>query len=277
MCVRQADRTAKTGNSTRADYRPVLSYILNDYMFRCPTWRAAHLLQEKSQPGVDVYVFQFSHPTRVSPPSAIFRAQCPDAADERRISRTLVVFLPSYSRTTSLPRLTPPSCVCVVDAGAAVPRMPRAVMPHLGAALRLQQPRRDPRGLRHGLRGAQQLHRLRSAPRPHYPTPSPRTHHALPSWDHPVITHPAAPSLPRNILPFSSFCPCGVADFLTDLVWGVFLKVDEDEKLASLMSDYWTTFAKTSTPNFNGAPLDWKLWKGKRRCVCVFTCVWTGE
>jgi hypothetical protein len=74
MFVRQADRTAKTGNSTRADYRPVLSYILNDYMFRCPTWRAAHLLQEKSQPGVDVYVFQFSHPTRVSPASALFRA-----------------------------------------------------------------------------------------------------------------------------------------------------------------------------------------------------------
>jgi hypothetical protein len=52
-------------NSTRIDYRPVLSNILNDYMFRCPTWRAAHLLQEKSTPAAPVYVFQFSHPTRV--------------------------------------------------------------------------------------------------------------------------------------------------------------------------------------------------------------------
>lgn len=53
-------------NSTRIDYRPVLSSILNDYMFRCPTWRAAHLLQEKSTRNAPVYVFQFSHPTRVS-------------------------------------------------------------------------------------------------------------------------------------------------------------------------------------------------------------------
>lgn len=71
---------------------------------------------------------------------------------------------------------------------------------------------------------------------------------------------------------FLSRCPFvrySTADFVTNLVWGVFFKVDEDEKLASLMSDYWTAFAKTSDPNFNGAPIDWKLWKGKRRCVRV--------
>lgn len=63
-CVWQAQQCR--GNSTvKADFRPVLSSILNDYMFRCPSWRAAHLLQEKSRPGVPVYVYQFSHPTRV--------------------------------------------------------------------------------------------------------------------------------------------------------------------------------------------------------------------
>ena len=62
----QAQGEKSRQNSTRIDYRPVLSNILNDYMFRCPTWRAAHLLQEKSLPTAPVYVFQFSHPTRVS-------------------------------------------------------------------------------------------------------------------------------------------------------------------------------------------------------------------
>jgi hypothetical protein len=46
------------------DYRPVLSQIFNDYLFRCPSWRAAQLLSEKAAVGVPVYVYEFAHPTK---------------------------------------------------------------------------------------------------------------------------------------------------------------------------------------------------------------------
>lgn len=65
MTCHQAEKQCRANATAKADYRPVLSSILNDYMFRCPSWRAAHLLQEKSRPGVPVYVYQFAHPTRV--------------------------------------------------------------------------------------------------------------------------------------------------------------------------------------------------------------------
>ena len=46
------------------DYRPVVSQIINDYLFRCPSWRAAQLLSEKAAVGVPVYVYEFAHPTK---------------------------------------------------------------------------------------------------------------------------------------------------------------------------------------------------------------------
>jgi len=46
------------------DYRPVLADIITDYVFRCPSWRAAQLLATSSTLGTPVYVYEFSHPTR---------------------------------------------------------------------------------------------------------------------------------------------------------------------------------------------------------------------
>ncbi len=58
------------------DYRPVMSCIIHDYLFECPTRRIAHLLQERSQ--APVYVYEFAHPSRnprkpPSPPQFIKR------------------------------------------------------------------------------------------------------------------------------------------------------------------------------------------------------------
>jgi len=47
------------------DFRAVLSEILNDYMFRCPNWKAANGLYEVSAPGAQIYVYEFSHPTSI--------------------------------------------------------------------------------------------------------------------------------------------------------------------------------------------------------------------
>ncbi|KAG5186546.1 Alpha/Beta hydrolase protein [Tribonema minus] len=53
------------------DYRPVMSQIIHDYLFRCPLRRTAHLLQDRRDRSENpagtppVFVYEFSHPTTV--------------------------------------------------------------------------------------------------------------------------------------------------------------------------------------------------------------------
>jgi carboxylesterase type B len=50
------------------DYRPVMSRIMDDYLFRCPAWHFAHSLSRnrynRGQKN-NVYVYQFSHSTHI--------------------------------------------------------------------------------------------------------------------------------------------------------------------------------------------------------------------
>jgi carboxylesterase type B len=50
------------------DYRPVMSRIISDYLFRCPSWHYAHSLSHnRVQRGKknNVYVYRFSQPTHM--------------------------------------------------------------------------------------------------------------------------------------------------------------------------------------------------------------------
>jgi hypothetical protein len=50
------------------DYRPVMSRIIDDYLFRCPAWHLANTLsRDRVQRGQqnNVYVYQFSHSTHI--------------------------------------------------------------------------------------------------------------------------------------------------------------------------------------------------------------------
>lgn len=50
------------------DYRPVMSRIIDDYLFRCPAWHLAHSLsRDRVERGRNnnVYVYQFSHSTHI--------------------------------------------------------------------------------------------------------------------------------------------------------------------------------------------------------------------
>ena len=77
------EKALKGAARVSVDYRPVMSRIINDYLFRCPSWHYAHLLslqrvnksksserRRKNNHGeVDnqnnVYVYRFSQPTHV--------------------------------------------------------------------------------------------------------------------------------------------------------------------------------------------------------------------
>lgn len=57
------------------------------------------------------------------------------------------------------------------------------------------------------------------------------------------------------------------AEVFNDLFWDVLFKTNADERLASLMSEFWIAFGKTADPNYKGASIRWPQWKGRRRWV----------
>lgn len=64
---RKRQKALKEAAKVVIDYRPIMSRIINDYLFRCPSWHYAHLLS-KNRVHKDinnVYVYRFSQPTHV--------------------------------------------------------------------------------------------------------------------------------------------------------------------------------------------------------------------
>jgi carboxylesterase type B len=66
--ARAKARALREAAKVVVDYRPVMSRIIDDYLFRCPAW---HLAQSLSRDRVErgrnnnVYVYQFSHSTHI--------------------------------------------------------------------------------------------------------------------------------------------------------------------------------------------------------------------
>lgn len=65
---RRRQKSLKEAGKVTVDYRPVMSRIINDYLFRCSSWHFAHELSRnrvgRNQTN-NVYVFRFSQPTHV--------------------------------------------------------------------------------------------------------------------------------------------------------------------------------------------------------------------
>jgi len=62
-------KSLKEAAKVVVDYRPVMSSIINDYLFRCPSWSFAHLLSEsrhvRGKDQNNIYVYHFSLPTHI--------------------------------------------------------------------------------------------------------------------------------------------------------------------------------------------------------------------
>jgi carboxylesterase type B len=67
--ARKKAKALKEAAKVVVDYRPVMSRIIDDYLFRCPTWHYAHLVslgRERCGKHKDnVYVYRFSQPTHI--------------------------------------------------------------------------------------------------------------------------------------------------------------------------------------------------------------------
>ena len=65
---RMRAKALKEAAKVVVDYRPVMSRIITDYLFRCPSWHYAHSLSEnrvKKGKKNNVYVYRFSQPTHI--------------------------------------------------------------------------------------------------------------------------------------------------------------------------------------------------------------------
>jgi carboxylesterase type B len=66
--IRAKERALKQAAKVVVDYRPVMSRIIDDYLFRCPAWHFAHKLSrnrlERGKTN-NVFVYQFSHSTHI--------------------------------------------------------------------------------------------------------------------------------------------------------------------------------------------------------------------
>jgi carboxylesterase type B len=62
-------RALKEAAKVVVDYRPVMSRIIDDYLFRCPSWHYAHLVsldrERRGKYKNNVYVYRFSQPTHI--------------------------------------------------------------------------------------------------------------------------------------------------------------------------------------------------------------------
>jgi len=67
--ARLKQKALKEAAKVNVDYRPVMSAIINDYLFRCPSWHFAQLLTRKRAQSEahenNVYVYRFSLPTHI--------------------------------------------------------------------------------------------------------------------------------------------------------------------------------------------------------------------
>jgi len=67
--LKMKEKALKEAAKVVVDYRPVMSAIVGDYLFRCPSWHFAQLLtRNRSRGGKDennVFVYRFSLPTHI--------------------------------------------------------------------------------------------------------------------------------------------------------------------------------------------------------------------
>lgn len=77
---RKKQRALKEAAKVVVDYRPVMSRIIDDYLFRCPTWHYAHLISLNRAKGGkhknNVYVYRFSQPTHIPGYKACWGKSC---------------------------------------------------------------------------------------------------------------------------------------------------------------------------------------------------------
>ncbi|GMI06818.1 hypothetical protein TrVE_jg14387 [Triparma verrucosa] len=107
--AKQKARALKEAAKVAVDYRPVMSTIIDDYLFRCPSWklasqltgqRASYFAQNTSASSTsnstNVYVYRFSQPTHVAGYPECWGLAC-HTAEMPYIFNSIPIIMEEYS------------------------------------------------------------------------------------------------------------------------------------------------------------------------------------
>lgn len=108
---RAKQRALKEAAKVAIDYRPVMSRIINDYLFRCPSWHFAHLISRNrvhKRKNNNVYVYRFSQPTHIPGCKECWGKSC-HTAELPYVFQSIEVIRSNYSTTSQYAQDEAPS------------------------------------------------------------------------------------------------------------------------------------------------------------------------
>jgi carboxylesterase type B len=229
--LKAKEKALKEAAKVAIDYRPVMSRIINDYLFRCPSWHYAHLLslqrmnrykQERverqkrnrtpSHPYIrdsdtmlrnNVYVYRFSHSTHVPGFLECWGKSC-HTAELPFVFEAMAIIRSDYSTLSD-----------IAQKEAPVP--PEYPYTDLLAAYR--------GGLEDSSKSA-------------------------------IVDDGSSNTLSSRLSNYTSYFQRVLNHFFED-----YFKEDADEEIAHDMARRWTAFAKTGNPNYEGSKVSWVPWR----------------
>ncbi|KAL3920835.1 MAG: hypothetical protein SGILL_003061 [Bacillariaceae sp.] len=228
--LKAKEKALKEAAKVAIDYRPVMSRIINDYLFRCPSWHYAHLLslqrmnrynreQKKRQkrnrtpshPYIrdsdtmlrnNVYVYRFSHSTHVPGFLECWGKSC-HTSELPFVFEAMAIIRTDYSSLSDI-------------AQTEAPKPPEYPYTDLLAAYR------------GGLEESKSEN----------------------------VDVGSSSSLSSRLSNYTSYFQRVLNHFFED-----YFKEDADEEIAHDMARRWTSFAKTGNPNYEGSKVKWVPWR----------------
>eukprot|EP00592_Proboscia_alata_P014665 CAMPEP_0194400332 /NCGR_PEP_ID=MMETSP0174-20130528/127152_1 /TAXON_ID=216777 /ORGANISM="Proboscia alata, Strain PI-D3" /LENGTH=1298 /DNA_ID=CAMNT_0039196831 /DNA_START=207 /DNA_END=4102 /DNA_ORIENTATION=- len=231
---RKKNAALKKAAHVVVDYRPVMSKIIDDYLFRCPSWRLAQLMSEsrdsssqrdgssndndesnkKGDFASNVFVYRFSQPTHIPGYKECWGKAC-HTAELPYVFQSMEIIRTNYSAIGPF-------------AEAEAPTAPEYPYTELLDAYR-------------GAFGA--------AEREENPDQN-QNSSSLDDDNYSKILGGDGTFIHPNQA-FQSILKHFFGDYFT---------VDADEELASDMADRWTSFARSGNPNYDGSSTEWLPW-----------------
>jgi hypothetical protein len=208
------------------DYRPVMSRIITDYLFRCPSWHYAHIISrnrvKKDGNLNNVYVYRFSQPTHVPGFKECWGKSC-HTAELPYVFQSMEVIRSNYSTLSSIAE----------DEAPSAPEYPYTEML---AAFR-------------GVLQKQQQQEQQQDP-------------GLLTKDN---TKTNSNSFSDNNNKDSNWSNMknytGSFQRILTHFFGDYFREDADEEIASDMAERWVEFSRSGDPNYDGSKVQWIPWR----------------
>ncbi len=252
--ARAKARALKEAAKVAVDYRPVMSAIINDYLFRCPSWHFAEQLSElrerqssknnEKKHDQNVYVYRFGQPTHIPGYKECWGKAC-HTAEIPYVFQSMDVLRSNYS--TYGPH-----------AQQEAPSAPEYPYSEIMAAYR---------GAFHHANSSSQsddnndgYYSRTTNSQDDRANAKKESTEGKKSWWGKGESKQKSKSSTSGASSSSSGHSTRFQNILKHFFGDYFIE-DADEELASDMADRWSSFAKEANPNYDGSRAEWNPWR----------------